>query len=380
MNSLSVPTLLLVIAIVSAMCSLITYTVWRINRRMQGLLPWFLGSLASTIGFFAAFPFAQLSGVEKYMTVLNNSLALIGALLMLEGALQFRGHPSASRWRWGLFLIPFLVAAIWFSREDPALRHLVHDAMSAPILLAVAFTMLWRTSGKTLRIYALAALFPALMGCSLLMRGSFALQALGDPALSLDKPRAVTFLLIILCIMGWTFGITVACYFREHLNMLQMAVEDVLTGLPNRRNIDQTLEQTLQRARRHDEPFAVLLMDMNQFKQVNDQFGHHVGDLLLVEIARRLRGFLREADFAGRLGGDEFLIIVHGAEDFERAQRARERLRYAVEGPVALGGSTAITIRAAIGVALWPAQGQDVDELMRAADADMYADKKSAHC
>ncbi|MCR9185911.1 MAG: GGDEF domain-containing protein [Halieaceae bacterium] len=374
MNSLSIPTLFLVIGMVSAMCTLITFMLWRINRDMAGVFPWFLAALANTAGFFAAFPLAGRGGVEQYLTVFNNSLALIGAALLLEGALQFRGHLSLRRWRFGLLLIPLFIAVAWVFRLDPVARHLAHDVLSAPLMLAVALVMVWRTRGPAFRVYGLAALFPALVGLVLLYRGWWALRVTLDPSLSIDAPRAIAFLVVMLCLMGWTFGITVACYFRAHLSTLQLAIEDVLTGLPNRRNIDETLRRTLRRAKRHAEHFAVLLVDLNDFKQVNDRFGHQAGDELLVEVARRLRGFLREADFAGRLGGDEFFVIVHGVGDGVSARRARERLRAALDGPLEVCGET-VAVRVAVGVALWPAQGESADALMRAADADMYVDK-----
>ena len=331
MNSLSVPTLYLVVAMVSAMCTLITLILWRINRDMAGVFPWFLATLANTIGFLVAFPFADRGGIEQYLTVVNNSLALIGAALLLEGALQFRGHLSRWRWRAGLLLIPVFVSIAWVNRLDPVARHLAHDLLSAPLMLTAALVMVWRTRGAAFRVYGLAALFPALLGLVLLYRGAWALQEILSPGQGIEAPRALAFLAAMLCLMGWTFGITVACYFRAHLSTLQLATEDVLTGLPNRRQIDATLQRTL-------------------------------------------RGFLREADFAGRLGGDEFLVIVYRVGDSVSAQAARDRLRGALDGPLELRG-TSVFVRTAIGVALWPAQGESADALMRAADADMYADK-----
>ncbi len=374
MNSLSVPTLYLVIAMVSAMCTLITLILWRINRDMAGVFPWFLATLANTIAFLVAFPFADRGGIEQYLTVINNSLALIGAALLLEGALQFRGHLSRWRWRAGLLLIPVFVSIAWVNRLDPVARHLAHDLLSAPLMLAVALVMVWRTRGAAFRVYGLAALFPALLGLVLLYRGVWALQETLSPGQGIEAPRALAFLAVMLCLMGWTFGITVTCYFRAHLSTLQLATEDVLTGLPNRRQIDATLQRSLRRAKRYAEHFAVLLIDLNEFKQVNDRFGHQAGDQLLKAVAQRLRGFLREADFAGRLGGDEFLVILHGVGDSISAQAARDRLRRALDGPLELRG-TSVLVRSAIGVALWPAQGDSADALMRAADADMYRDK-----
>ncbi|MFO7550801.1 MAG: GGDEF domain-containing protein [Haliea sp.] len=374
MNTLHVPTLFLMIAMTASVCTLIMLVLWRINHSMHGVFQWFLASAASAVGFLVLFPFAERGGVEPYLIFLNNTLSLSAVMLTLEGSLRFRGFHSEQRWKLAFVLVPLFALLAWMNRDDIVHRYLWHDPLAAAGLLAVAVVMVWRTGRDEFRIYQLSALFAALLGLAFAFRWWSSLQVLLDPARDLDLARAVLFVGTSLYLMGWTFSITVACYFREHRHTLQLASEDVLTRLPNRRSIDETLRRTLERARRHNETFAVVMMDLNRFKRVNDELGHQAGDALLVEVARRLRGFLREADYAGRLGGDEFLLIVHGIDNRASAERVAERLRGALDGPAILGAET-VSVAIAVGVAIWPDDGDSVDALLTAADRYMYADK-----
>ncbi|MDO8863091.1 GGDEF domain-containing protein [Haliea sp. E1-2-M8] len=374
MNVLHVPTLFLMIAMISSVCTVIMLVLWRINHSMSGVFHWFLATAASATAFLLMFPVVGRGGAEEYFLVVNNTLTLTAVTLTVEGSLRFRGFQSDHRWKWMLALVPLFALLAWVNRDDVVHRYLWHDSLTATGLLAVAVVMVWRTGRDEFRIYQLSALFAALLALALLFRWWTSLQVLLDPARELAAATVLVFVAMSLYLMGWTFSITVACYFREHQHTLLLASEDVLTGLPNRRSIDETLNRTLERARRHREHFAVVMLDLNRFKRVNDELGHQAGDALLVEVARRLRCFLREADYAGRLGGDEFLLIVHGIDNRVSAGRVAKRLREALDGPAVLGSET-VSVAIAVGVAIWPQDGDSVDALLTAADRHMYEDK-----
>jgi len=374
MNALHVPTLFLMIAMTASVCTLIMLVLWRINHGMNGVFHWFLALAANAVGFLLLFPFVGREGPEQYFNFINNTLSLSAVMLTLEGSLRFRGVQSDHRWKLVFVLVPLFALLSWVNRDDIVHRHLWHDPLAATGLLAVAVVMVWRAGRDELRIYQLPALFAVLLALAFAFRWWSSLQAVLDPTRDLALARAILFVGVSLYLMGWTFSITVACYFREHRYTLQLASEDVLTGLPNRRSIDETLTRTLERARRHGDHFAVVMLDLNRFKRVNDELGHQVGDALLVEVARRLRKFLREADYAGRLGGDEFLLIVHGVGDRASAGRVAQRLRSTLDGPAVLGAET-VSVAIAVGVAIWPEDGDSVDALLTAADRHMYADK-----
>ena len=163
---------------------------------------------------------------------------------------------------------------------------------------------------------------------------------------------------------------------REHEEKIRrMAYFDDLTGLASRAHLYQRLNANIQTARRRNERFALLFLDLDGFKDVNDSFGHAVGDRLLVATADRLRSFLRESDFVARFGGDEFCMIVDrmddGLEAAELASRCLEAIAHSVEL-----GPTRIVPRASIGIAQYPRDGEDADALLRAADSAMYAAKQ----
>jgi diguanylate cyclase (GGDEF)-like protein/PAS domain S-box-containing protein len=148
---------------------------------------------------------------------------------------------------------------------------------------------------------------------------------------------------------------------------------DPLTGLTNRRQLMGTLSQLLTSSRSHDRRFAVLFADLDGFKQVNDTLGHHAGDQVLVEVARRLTGVAREHDLVARLAGDEFVIILDRTHDRASATAAAARYLGALREPVHLAGQP-LTISASIGVAL-AADGDTPESLLAAADHNMYQAK-----
>ena len=151
------------------------------------------------------------------------------------------------------------------------------------------------------------------------------------------------------------------------------AATDSLTGLPNKRAVYDTLKRTLAQASRSLTPFALLLIDLDHFKEINDRLGHPVGDQALADVAAALTSTMRDSDFAGRNGGEEFAVILPGT-DLEGALQAAENIRLAVAG-VDLPGDAILT--ASVGVALYPQHATTTDRLERLADAALYVAKRS---
>jgi len=160
------------------------------------------------------------------------------------------------------------------------------------------------------------------------------------------------------------------------INSHHDATHDALTGLPNRRLFFEQAEAALARAERRGTRAAVIHVDLDGFKAVNDGLGHHVGDLLLREVANRLHGPRRSAEIVARLGGDEFAVLVPRVESGAEAERVASRLRAAVGGPLDIGG-VPLVVGASLGVALFPEHGSDIDTLLRNADAAMYRAKRA---
>ncbi|MFL6673848.1 MAG: EAL domain-containing protein [Massilia sp.] len=152
-----------------------------------------------------------------------------------------------------------------------------------------------------------------------------------------------------------------------------LALYDTLTGLPNRALFAQRLEHSLASARAGGKELAVLFMDLNRFKEINDTQGHGVGDNVLVKVARRFQGVLRQSEMLARLAGDEFVVVADGA-DRRAAALIAERLQQALADPIATGGHT-FSVGLSIGIATFPTDGESIDDLLKRADIAMYRAK-----
>ena len=158
-------------------------------------------------------------------------------------------------------------------------------------------------------------------------------------------------------------------------DLRRMAHQDALTGLPNRRFFAEALEGAIARAARHGHRVALLVLDPDRFKLVNDTLGHAAGDQLLQEVARRLKARLRAEDLVARLGGDEFTVVMEELSDDEDAAHLAGKLIEALAEPVVLEGRE-VAPSVSIGIALYPDDAQTVADLGRAADAAMYRAKE----
>ena len=163
---------------------------------------------------------------------------------------------------------------------------------------------------------------------------------------------------------------------RRRAELEQLAQHDSLTGLPNRLLFAEHVEHALTTARRDATRLALMFIDIDKFKLINDNLGHTFGDLLLKEFAERIRSVLRESDMPARIGGDEFVVLLHTIQDALDASVVAEKLRLAINQPFVLEGQTLI-VSACIGIALYPEAGTDLIELSRHADQAMYRAKEN---
>ncbi|MEC4683670.1 MAG: diguanylate cyclase, partial [Nitrospirota bacterium] len=160
--------------------------------------------------------------------------------------------------------------------------------------------------------------------------------------------------------------------------IIHQVIHDPLTGIPNRIALEQALSGAIARARRNGTVFAVGMFDLDDFKPVNDKFGHEVGNRLLKEFSQRLRSQLRESDFLARIAGDEFVVVIEdldaGRSTYQLTQ-VMERLHQAVEIPFKLVADSEAQVGMSMGLALFPSDGEDGDTLLRKAGAAMYQSK-----
>lgn len=157
----------------------------------------------------------------------------------------------------------------------------------------------------------------------------------------------------------------------EEQRIFYMAHHDALTGLPNRHLFDDRVEEAFKRCHRHGEKLALLFVDLDKFKPINDTYGHGAGDVVLKELARRMGQTIRATDTVARVGGDEFMVLLEELETAEEASDVAAKIRAAVMTPIAYEGIE-LTVGASIGIGLYPDDAKDIGELMYFADQAMY--------
>lgn len=163
----------------------------------------------------------------------------------------------------------------------------------------------------------------------------------------------------------------------EKAVLAHRASHDALTTLPNRESFDQRLAQRIAAAAAQDERFALMFIDADNFKAANDNYGHAAGDAVLVAMSQCIKDTLGHNDFAARIGGDEFIVIVDRLHAGTATDDLARRIRDCVAQPVALPGGETYRASVSVGVAVYPDDGSDATALLTAADAAMYADKLS---
>jgi diguanylate cyclase (GGDEF)-like protein len=159
--------------------------------------------------------------------------------------------------------------------------------------------------------------------------------------------------------------------------MEHAALHDALTGLPNRALLADRLNQAVNSAERLGQVFSLAYLDLNGFKQVNDEHGHDAGDTVLKAVATRLQAGLRPSDTVARLGGDEFVVLLTPTRGPAEAAVVLQRLLDDVARPIRLDDGTDVAVGSSLGLAHYPADGRSADALMRHADDAMFVHKRA---
>lgn len=152
---------------------------------------------------------------------------------------------------------------------------------------------------------------------------------------------------------------------------------DYLTGVSNRLHFDERLAATLAMSKRHHQMFAVMVVDLDRFKNINDQFGHQMGDFLLQEVSRRFQSVLRKEDLLARVGGDEFCVLLTEIKKIDDAKIIAEKLILSLKSPIVFN-SHEMVISSSIGISVYPGMGETASELIKNADKAMYDVKNTS--
>jgi len=233
-----------------------------------------------------------------------------------------------------------------------------HTYLCMPFLVWAAFRFGQRKTATAIFLLSAIAVAGTLRGA-----GPFASSSLNASLLHLHV------FLAIISVLTLAFAAEVAEHRRQEEKVRQLAVSDALTGLPNYRRLVEALDAEMKRFSRSAHPFAVLLLDLDRLKQINDKYGHLVGSRALCRVADVLRVHCREVDTPARYGGDEFAIVLPetAREDaLQVARRIAERLAEDTETP---------KLSVSIGAAVYPDNGASIEQLLSSADAALYQEK-----
>jgi len=372
MYELHYPTLSLIVAIVNGVAILVMLALWHINRDVPGPGVWTVAAVLSGMGFVAVILRPSLGALTS---PINNTLLVGAALLHIEGLLRFKRMPQA-RGRWGWWapvMLLVMVTSIAYA-NDARMRYGVLDPVVTVVLLATAVLLLKRAEGRWRVLYGVCAGFVALAGLSLLLRAVLSWQAPAGTPMQEHPVMGLVFLLLLTHNLAWICGMSLAVNLSVQERLQQLALNDPLTGLANRRQLDSFAAQALRRAQRRGEHMAVVVLDLDGFKGLNDRHGHAAGDGVLREVAQRARQATRDTDLVARLGGDEFVVLLE-ADSEDAVLAAVARLRSALDAaPLFDGPPTPVGV--SMGVACYPADGDNLVALLREADGRMYGQKR----
>jgi len=383
-------TLLLALLVMNVLMGALCLVVARGERRSYALRLWGWGLLVYAAGILITIPDFLPFDARK---VVGNALIAFAPVLATEGVLSHTRFRLNRRW-----VVAGLIASILpilFNHVGSHYVLLIDILAPAPIanvLFAIAVVMLLRDPPPDAR--RAAQFLAAILGFSIVLWSVRILSIVWEIGGTNDRDRAdLTIALFSIAQIVIAVAATLGLLWIEERNMeaalRRMADTDALTGLPNRRATLARFEHEVARAVRRGERFAMLLLDVDRFKGINDAHGHLAGDAVLQHVAEVLLSGVRGDELVGRLGGEEFVLLIAGraspdavgdgqdqraAETAARA--AAERVRALVASSPATYGGSAIPVTLSGGLAMYPQDGTDWDALFTAADHRLYAAKR----
>jgi diguanylate cyclase (GGDEF)-like protein len=364
------PTLLLVNILITTTLAACLGLVAR-RDRPDGLVYWALALVAHT----GAYVLYALRGVASdwLSVVLANALITSVFALMSEGLYQFQRRLPPRRWIWAP--VPF-VALTFALLDDLGARVVLLAAVLCAQFAQFAWAMRqrWQETPGCGKQFVLAGfglfVLALLMRAASVLIGAVEMRSITDS----NAMQALIFSVASVALVLTNFGMVVMTKERADERNRVLAMQDELTGLGNRRHIEEALAQQLAQARRSGRPLALLMIDIDHFKRVNDSFGHLSGDQVLRQLAGCIRSRLRAQDLAGRWGGEEFLVILPET-DAQGAAVVAEQLRQAVEGaPFTALDGTRMPLTVSIGR---HALDRATEDLVGAADQALYRAKQN---
>ena len=347
---LHIPTLMLALLLGFLLLTLQLGVSQKGLRARPEIRRWTLGSWAM-LGGLAALASRAVVPLE-WSIVVGNSLVCLGLAVYAQALALLLSQPGP---RWLLQVQPLVWLALLAMLDWPQYRRTAVISLVYVALLAPSVLMILRHGWRAERSLRTVALTMSLATAALLLRAVHAWLTPGDyvDLMQASLGQGLTFLFAFMCLLGAGFGFVLAVFERVARQMEEMATHDGLTGCWNRITTDALLEHELQRARRTGTSVAFVLLDLDHFKQVNDQHGHRSGDAVLRCFADTVRGRLRASDVFGRTGGEEFGLVLPNT-DLAGARWLVEAVRREVElmaVPGSEGQPLRVTVSAGIALA-----------------------------
>lgn len=371
-------TLAFALMMVTGLMASVMFFVWRAQKTYPGTQYWVLSNVAGTVAFLLV----SLRGIgPEFLTVVaGNTLGVATTALALEGNRRFLGLKPKSSITVGLMAI-YLLTQVYHTYVSPDFASRIVAASLVVSLLAFlsyqAFTeksglmenVVYRTVGRSFLLFAILMF--------LRMIGVIAFSGVYSP----EWMQSVSFMVFLVFAVVWGFNYMVLNSERMHeelrekeAELHELATTDFLTGLGNKRTFEEFANAELKRSRRYKIPTALILIDLDHFKKINDTYGHAVGDKVLAQIGALLKKMTRQHDQVARLGGEEFgLLLTH--TDVDAASLVAEAFRREMQKLDVRHGGGRISITSSFGVAVL-ADEDSLESLMERADTNLYKAKR----
>jgi len=362
----------LIVALIQAVFAVLWAAgAWLVTAR-RPLIHWAAWSALSAITWLI------LSATLQSPPLLGVLIGVLGVIVLERGVCLFIGRRTRDYLH--LTLLAVIVAGYWLTL-GPEKRHLgaaINYAVLAWLYFNVARDMYfharnslpWRWTPLLAVPVSLGSLICALrVARALLDPESVSTVMTTDSALNLRTALATVALSLIL--HATLVGLVVARLVSE---LQRLSRHDALTGLLNRRAMEEALDGQLQRSRRTSQPFAVMMLDLDHFKRINDQHGHAVGDLALKHVAQLLQQAMRATDSLARFGGEEFIVLMPNSA-LSQAEPVAEELRRLLAGSPLMHDASGVTLSVSVGVAQWRDAEDDASRVLSRADAALFQAK-----
>jgi diguanylate cyclase (GGDEF)-like protein len=354
---------------------------WRERRTYEGFGRWVLANFVFGVGYIQI----SLRGIlpDFFSIVLGNAATIYAEILIYEGIRLFYGRPAFSKWNSFVFVL-YLVLHTYFTYLNPNIN------IRIAIISLTLFILIWRSGlslinspllelRRTTRTAGIVFLLTALLP----LARSFHALLQSQPIDLFADPMSSWFALFgLVSILTWTFYFFLINSARLEMDLeaarvelTQLAMTDPLTGLYNRRHFFERAEIEFQRATRQEHSISFLLMDVDGFKNINDNYGHDAGDEVMLYLSSILPAEIRVFDLVARFGGDEFIIMlvhVHQEQAYEIAERIRERVS---QSPMTFESRT-FNVQLSVGVASFAPKDDNLKTILKRADTALYLAKQ----